>query len=161
MIRKQIKNWFEEFYKLQALLDPHYTIYGNQLKNILICISLYLFTGEPYYMIRQQMKNCIEEIYYKLQAWLDPRYATYGNQLNTFSNEYKPIIYDYVFHKENSNDTRVWASWFELPFFKTILNIINDDDDEEDDTKKHKEDKKEEISFSDHEAVTTTIYMWH
>ena len=117
-------------------------------------------------MIREHMKNCIEEIFYKLQAWLDPRYATYGNQLNTFSNNYKPIIYDYVFHKENNNATRVWTSWFELPFFKTLLDGVTiDGDDEEEEgeevKKTKKKDKKEEISFSDHEAVTTTIYMWH
>lgn len=114
------------------------------------------------------MKNCIEEIFYKLQAWLNPQYATYGNQVNTFSNNYAPIIYDYVFHKENDNSTRVWTSWFELPYFKTLINIVTDDgseEDSEDDKKKgsknNKETKARKISFSDHEAVTTTIYMWH
>eukprot|EP00095_Tigriopus_kingsejongensis_P002255 maker-scaffold478_size161223-snap-gene-0.27 protein:Tk02255 transcript:maker-scaffold478_size161223-snap-gene-0.27-mRNA-1 annotation:"neutral sphingomyelinase" len=99
--------------------------------------------GEPYAMVKDHMQNCIEEVFYKLLEWLNPQYATYGNQKNTFSNHYTPIIYDYIFHHtRDPNVVRVWTNLFELPFFKFFLK------------------KDHEISFSDHEAVEATIYMW-
>ncbi len=107
--------------------------------------------GAVYEMIRRRMKNCIEEFFYKVTQWLNPNYATYGNKENTFSNQYKPIIYDYVFHetkKEKRDALNVYTDFFDLPFFKTIIQIMD---------KGKKEEKK--ISFSDHEAVTTTIYI--
>lgn len=97
--------------------------------------------GEPYQMIRDYMTNCVEELYYKLKQWLQPKFATYGNQANTFSRQFGPIIYDYIFHKSNTDDISVYTNWFELPLFKTLLN------------------RTESISLSDHEAVTSTIYI--
>ena len=93
-------------------------------------------------MIREHMTNCIEEIFYKLLAWLNPQYATYGNQKNTFSNNYSPVIYDYIFYHNNRDDFRVWTNLYDMPLFKFFLK------------------KDDEISFSDHEAVTATIYIW-
>ena len=39
---------------------------------------------ETYQLVRNWMKNSIEEIFYKLNKWLNPHYATYGNVLNTW-----------------------------------------------------------------------------
>ena len=90
------------------------------------------------------MTNCVEEIFYKLEQWLkDPHFATYGNSRNTWSSWFKPaVIYDYIFHRTNSQDVEVWTNWFELPLLKFFH-------------------EKEEVSFSDHEAVTSTIYVWN
>ncbi len=74
-------------------------------------ISIY-FLGEPYHMIRSYMKNSVEEIYYKLKAWLGERFSTYGNRGNTFSYMFDPIIYDYIFHRSNRDDVRVWTNWW-------------------------------------------------
>ncbi len=67
--------------------------------------------GKPYHMIRNYMKNSIEEIFYKLKAWLGPRFATYGNRANTFSYMFDPIIYDYIFHRSNRDGVVVWTNW--------------------------------------------------
>ena len=93
-------------------------------------------------MIRKHMKNCIEEMFYKLLAWLNPQYATYGNKKNSFSNNYSPVIYDYIFYQNNRDDFRVWTNLYDMPLFKFFLK------------------KDDAISFSDHEAVTATIYIW-
>ena len=108
--------------------------------------------GEIYEMIRSEMKNCIEELFYTFDRWLNPNYATYGNSRNTFSNQYDPVIYDYVFHKtkeERKKDLNVYTSFFELPFFKALIQLIN----------LNGKEAAKYVSFSDHEAVTTTIYV--
>lgn len=128
-------------------------------------------TGEIYHMIVEHMKNCLEEVFYKLNQWLNTNFATYGNQHNTFTGgKYNPVTYDYVFHHTNTNRTQTWTNWFELPLFKTTIfeDLLDDDDDNNTTTARDKRStdtikKKQEekvISFSDHEAVESTIYMW-
>ena len=88
------------------------------------------------------MKNCVEEMFYKLERWLkDPTFATYGNKRNTFSSWFDPVIYDYIFHRSNADDVEVWTNWFEMPLLKFLF-------------------EKKELSYSDHEAVTSTIHVW-
>lgn len=101
--------------------------------------------GITYKTIADVMTNCVEEIFYKLKQWLEPNFATYGNEKNTFSSMYKPVIYDYIFHKARRSDVMVWTNWFELPFFKTLYNFKN---------------VSHSISLSDHEAITSTIHVW-
>jgi len=98
--------------------------------------------GTPYQIIQEYMENCIEDIYYKLRAWLDPKFATYANARNTFSAGIgDPIIYDYIFHRnQNRSVVHVWTNWFEMPFFSTLLSNEN-----------------KSISFSDHQAVTSSL----
>ena len=93
-------------------------------------------------MIHHFMDNCIEDIYYRLRAWLDPKFATYANAKNTFSyNIQAPVIYDYIFHRtQNKEKVHMWTNWFELPFFKFPF-------------------KDQELSVSDHEAVTSSLYI--
>lgn len=136
-------------------------------------------------MLRRYMTNCIEEIFYKVNEWMDAKFATYGNLQNTFSGHvYDPIIYDYIFYKTNSNRATAYTNWFELPLFKTKLlidslidsmdnksnNIVSDDSTTSTSTttesstaqsraKRDVQPKEKIISFSDHEAVTSNIYV--
>ena len=139
-------------------------------------------------MLRRHMTNCIEEIFYKVNEWMDAKFATYGNIQNTFSgHKYDPVIYDYIFYKTNSDKARAYTNWFELPLFKTKLLIeslidsigdgqnksaaVNDSAETtttttttttEEAAPRSKRDvspKEKMISLSDHEAVTSTIYL--
>jgi hypothetical protein len=133
------------------------------------------------------MTNCIEEIFYKLNEWMDSKFATYGNIENTFSgHKYDPIIYDYIFYKTNTDKARAYTNWFELPLFKTklliesLIDSIGDEPNKSANTtatttataaaattteesptrsKRDVSPKEKVISFSDHEAVTSTIYL--
>jgi len=98
--------------------------------------------GTPYQILHEYMANCVEDIYYLLRAWLGPQFATYANAHNTFSFGLQPpITYDYIFHRnQNKTKVHVWTNWFEMPFFKVDLPGAN-----------------ETISFSDHEAVTSSL----
>merc|ERR1712088_163182 len=76
-------------------------------------------------------------------------FATFANPRNTYTGssaggDLKPVIYDYIFHKKNTETpAMIWTKWFYLPFLKAISSYNNDT-----------------ISLSDHEAVTTHIYLW-
>ena len=128
--------------------------------------------GEPYQIIRDNMINCVEEIYYKLREWLSPDYYTYGNDLNTYTRgSPDAATIDYVFHKSNCNRTAVWTNIFKLPYFKTVIfrQLLDDIASNLNDSMafgyggrpllSEIGGKEEEISFSDHEAVETTIYL--
>lgn len=109
--------------------------------------------GSPYQMVKEHMTNCIQEIFYKLDEWLNAKFATYGNDKNTFTGgKYKPVTYDYIFHKTNNlNRTLAWTNWFDLPFFRTIIDTVNNETDVA---------EAKEISLSDHEGIESTIYFW-
>ena len=89
------------------------------------------------------MTNSIQEVY--ANDWLNDRFASYGNEKNTFTGgKYKPVNYDYVFHRTNNKFIpESFASKFEMTFFKTYLS------------------KDTEISVSDHEGIDTTIKIWN
>ena len=125
--------------------------------------------GEPYQIIRDEMTDCAEEVY--PDEWLSPAFFTYGNDHNTYTRGANDsVTLDYVFYKTNSNRTTVWTNTFKLPHFKTVIfrqggckiNQINPSImsimlDQLDVV--CRESREEEISFSDHEALETTIYM--
>ena len=99
-------------------------------------------------MIRSWMSNCVEDFLHKLEVWLSPPYATYGNPANTFSSNFAPVIYDFIFHKgRNESRVNVYTDFFHLPIIKTLVLLT-------------KERRKEAISLSDHEAVTSVINVW-
>jgi len=91
--------------------------------------------------INDVMVSAVEEFFKKVQNWLIPKEATYGNPKNSYSSTEKPVHYDYIFHKANG-DNKIWTNLFDVPIFKTS------------------KDPEHEISFSDHEAVTTHLYLW-
>ena len=75
-------------------------------------------------------------------AWLSPELATYANPYNTFSDgTYAPETFDYIFYKvQNQSKVQIWTDSYELPLFKFSS----------------QEDSKQ-ISFSDHEAITSSL----
>ena len=130
------------------------------------------------------MTNSIQEIFYKLNEWLDSKFATYGNVRNTFTGgKYKPVTYDYIFHKTNNRKHFAWTSFFDLPFFKTFLTeqdiyeststtpspstTTTENDikaeavtEASEARQKRSTTKGKEISLSDHEGIKSTIYFW-
>lgn len=91
--------------------------------------------------IQEVMVSAIEEFFKKVTSWLVKDKATYGNPLNSYSSIYNPVHYDYIFHKANQGH-KIWTNFFDIPIFKTPKSY------------------DEEVSFSDHEAVTAHLYMW-
>ena len=96
---------------------------------------------------------------------------------NTFTGGvYKPVTYDYIFHRSNKNRTNAWTNFFDLPFFKTkIFETLEEVADKVDETLNQENEKnvdksssgiqkrsvKEKIiSLSDHEGIESTIYFW-
>ena len=98
-----------------------------------------------YHTVKEVMTDAFQEIKEALAAWLDPQFATFGNLRNTYTGGVSdPVIYDYIFHKKKTEQAGViWTNWFYLPFLNTIRAI-----------------DQSTISLSDHEAVTSHIYIW-
>ena len=61
----------------------------------------------------QEMVSAIEEFFKTLQRWLVATEATYGNPQNSYSANYAPVHYDYIFHRANNNNT-MWTDWFNV-----------------------------------------------
>jgi len=95
------------------------------------------------------MTDTFQEIMDNIKAWLNEEFATFANPRNTYTGSsaksgLKPVIYDYIFHKKNTETpAMIWTNWFYLPFLKAFSSYNNNT-----------------ISLSDHEAVTTHIYLW-
>jgi len=100
---------------------------------------------KTYHKIKELMTDAFQEIMASIKAWLNPDYATFGHLRNTYTGGKRdPTIYDYIFHKKNTEDpSMIWTKWFFLPFLNTIRSTDNST-----------------ISLSDHEAVTSHIYLW-
>ena len=125
---------------------------------------------KTYHKVKKVMTDTFQEIMDNIKAWLNEEFATFANPRNTYTGtsaggELKPVIYDYIFHKKNvgtntalsrnpgptftdyyfqtETPAMIWTKWFYLPFLKAISSYNNDT-----------------ISLSDHEAVTTHIYLW-
>ena len=124
------------------------------------------------------MVNCVEEFFYKLAEFLNPNFATYGNQRNCFSNMYDPIIYDYIFYKNNrvATETKVRVTRFRQFCCQILFKIGCENAKSGHSGFKagiqvwtnwfevpfyHFLDQKDEkeLSFSDHEAVVATIHI--
>merc|ERR1712080_543926 len=52
-----------------------------------------------YHDIKKIMTNSIEEFFKHIEDWLIPKKASYANPQNTYSHMYKPVLYDYIFHR--------------------------------------------------------------
>jgi len=99
-----------------------------------------------YHNLKRAMTSSMEEFFLDIKEWLVPSKATYGNPRNTYSYMYSPVLYDYIWHKANEHHL-VWTSLFDIPFLKTWKNPSNNNS------------ANETVSFSDHEAVTSTLYL--
>ena len=111
------------------------------------------------------MTNSIQEIFVKNNKWLDKKYATYGNIQNTFTGGiFKPVTYDYIFHRSNNPNYISHTSLFQLPYFKTkiiesvVLELKNFTEINNQNSEIVNSVKK--ISLSDHEAIESIIDIW-
>jgi len=93
--------------------------------------------------INRIMKNSIEEYFHRIENWLTPQKATYANPDNTYSSQFSPVMYDFIFHRKNG-ENMIWANFFDIPFLKGLRGDKSED----------------KFSFSDHEAVTAKLYLW-
>ena len=121
---------------------------------------------KTYHKVKKHMTDAFQEIMANINAWLNEEFATYANPRNTYTggkDNLKPVIYDYIFHKKNVSSKylsisfqtlmiicfqtpdigMIWAKWFYLPFLKAVNSYDNNT-----------------ISLSDHEPVTSHLYLW-
>merc|ERR1712179_46806 len=103
-----------------------------------------------YHALKAAMVSSMEEFFQKISEWLCPKRATYGNPANTYSYTYDPVLYDYIWHRAKARNM-IWTNFFDVPFLKTIK--ILDESTEYD-------LKAKLVSFSDHEAVTSSLLLW-
>jgi len=107
-------------------------------------------TETSYQSLKDAMVSSMEEFFQNIKEWLCPKRATYGNPYNTYSNMYAPVLYDYIWHRAQGKNM-IWTNFFDVPFLKTIK-ILHDSTED---------GKKEKlVSFSDHEAVTSSLLLW-
>ena len=115
-------------------------------------------------MVRKLMTNSIQEIFHKNSQWLDKKYATYGNIQNTFTGGiFKPVTYDYIFHRSNNPNYISHTSLFQLPYFKTQIIesfLKNFTEINNNRTTSKIVNSVKTISLSDHEAIESIIDIW-
>lgn len=100
--------------------------------------------------IKKIMTNSIEDFFKKIEDWLTAKRASYANPQNTYSHMFKPVLYDYIFHRAKGSNVIV-TNFFKIPFLKTIKSLAGNGSE----AKTH-----EEVSLSDHEAVTADLLLW-
>jgi len=106
-----------------------------------------------YHNLKEAMISSMEEFFLDIKEWLIPSKATYANPKNTYSYMYQPVLYDYIWHKANGRNM-IWTNFFQVPFLKTWKLFS------ENSTEVVNSTKETEISFSDHEAVTSRLFLW-
>jgi len=70
--------------------------------------------------------------------------------LNTYSHIYKPVLYDYIFHRAKGKNIAI-TKLFKIPFLKTWISLAQNGTDKV---------SEKEVSLSDHEAVTAELWLW-
>jgi len=103
-----------------------------------------------YQDVKNIMTNSIEEFFHKIEDWLTPKKASYANPLNTYSHIYKPVLYDYIFHRAKGKNIII-TNLFKIPFLKTWISLGQNGTDKL---------SEKEVSLSDHEAVTAELWLW-
>jgi len=103
-----------------------------------------------YQDVKNIMTNSIEEFFHKIEDWLTPKKASYANPSNTYSNKFKPVLYDYIFHRAKGKNI-ILTNLFKIPFLKTWISLGQNGTDKV---------SQKEVSLSDHEAVTAELWLW-
>jgi len=101
-----------------------------------------------YHNLKEAMVSSMEEFFLDIKEWLCPSKATYGNKKNTYSYMYQPVLYDYIWHRA-SRWNMIWTNFFQVPFLRTLKSVTG-----------VSANKTKEVSFSDHEAVTSSLFLW-
>jgi len=106
-----------------------------------------------YHRLKTAMVSSMEEFFIKVQEWLCPKRSTYGNPSNSYSYMYEPVLYDYIWHRAKGKNM-IWTNFFDVPFLKTLKLLDNSLNSTS------KNSKSKLVSFSDHEAVTSSLLLW-
>jgi len=103
-----------------------------------------------YHDLKAAMVSSMEEFFRVVSEWLCPRRATYANPENTYSYMYEPVLYDYIWHRAHGRNM-IWTNVFDVPFlkWKKFFGLG-----------KNLTAESKMMSFSDHEAVTSSLYLW-
>jgi len=107
-----------------------------------------------YHTLKEELVSSMEEFFKHITDWLIPSRASYGNPRNTYSNSYSPVLYDYIWHKANRQNS-VWTNIFDVPFLTTVKTSLRMEDESG-----LFQPREEKISFSDHEAVTASLLLF-
>jgi len=110
-----------------------------------------------YGLLKNEMASSMEDFFQRIANWLIPKRATYGNPRNTYSNNYDPVLYDYIWHRSNKNNL-VLTNFFDVPWLTTLKSVR---EKRSNDGKEDKETStKTVINLSDHEAVTASLVLY-
>lgn len=110
-----------------------------------------------YATLTSELESTMEQFFGYLKALLEPKRATYGNPANTYSASYSPVLYDYILHRSPGANL-VTVNLFDVPFLKGIIKNVVSDSSSDDKTAVKTEPK--EVSFSDHEAVSSNLLLY-
>ena len=159
MVRKEMQNAVEElFYKLKRWLDPEYTTYGNPANT---------FSGRKYSPIMYDYIFRRTNDPKKVTAWTSwfelPLFKTkiaksllsesLLKNIEAIEKDPMPFKEYESVHKAQQGEKNDNEEKEDLTIEKTTENVV----------RSKRSSEKEEmalISFSDHEAVTSTIYLW-
>jgi len=103
-----------------------------------------------YHDLKEAMVSSMEEFFRTVSEWLCPKRATYANPENTYSYMYEPVLYDYIWHRAHGRNM-IWTNIFDVPFLKW-KKFFGPENNQSTESKM--------MSFSDHEAVTSSLYLW-
>jgi len=132
-----------------------------------------------YHTLTNELSSAMHQFFKYLEELLKPKRATYGNPENTYSAQFGPALYDYIFYKSKGWNS-VAINIFEVPFLKGLIfpdgvadtqpGAESDQDGQSKDQSKEKRSAKSVQSkgvlksLSDHEAVTSHLvlfkYLW-
>jgi hypothetical protein len=160
MVRKEMQNSVEElFYKLKRWLNPEYTTYGNPANT---------FSGRKYspimydYIFRRtnspqkvtSWTSWFELPLFKTKIEKSLLSETLMKNIEDIERDPMPYKAFQAVHKAEQDGTDDKGEDKEVTIETTTESVVRS---------KRSSDGKEEmalISFSDHEAVTSTIYVW-
>lgn len=78
-------------------------------------------TNETTYdTLTSELSSAMQEFFYYVQELLAPKRATYGNPENTYSADFGPQLYDYIFHRSKGWNAVV-INFFDVPFLKGLI----------------------------------------
>jgi len=112
-----------------------------------------------YHDIKSIMRNSMEQFcqHNKLcklfEDWIKSHLSntsSYANPRNTYSHMYKPVLYDYIFHKANGPHL-ILTDIFKIPWLTTPWKTFGANGTEEETSRN--------VSLSDHEAVTAHLLL--
>jgi len=111
-----------------------------------------------YAHLKKTMASSMEDFFKHITDWLVPKKASYGNPRNSYSNMYAPVLYDYIWHRTKPGNLIV-TNMFDLPFLTTTKTMLTQHEDSSV-SKKSGATSKKQVSLSDHEAVSASLYLF-